>query len=93
MLSCAVWPTGKDHYPTGPAVGAPPIVVVGTTGDPATPYAGTAKLANMLGTGTVVTWNGQGHTAYPETACIRSAVENYLVSLTVPKKGLTCPAG
>jgi pimeloyl-ACP methyl ester carboxylesterase len=93
MLGCAVWPAGKDHYPTGPAVGAPPIVVVGTTGDPATPYAGTAKLANMLGTGTVVTWNGQGHTAYPETACIRSAVENYLVSLTVPPKGLTCPAG
>ena len=49
LLSCAVWPAKKDPYPTGPAKGAPPIVVVGTTGDPATPYESTAKLANMLG--------------------------------------------
>lgn len=92
LLNCAVWPAKKDPYPVGPATGSPPIVVVGTTGDPATPYESTAKLAQMLGTGTVLTWDGEGHTAYPETACIREAVEDYLIALTVPAEGLTCPA-
>jgi pimeloyl-ACP methyl ester carboxylesterase len=93
LVSCAVWPGKKDPYPAGKAAGAPPIVVVGTINDPATPYASTAKLADMLGVGTVVTWQGEGHTAYPNTQCIRSAVDNYLIDLKVPAKGLTCPAG
>ncbi|MDT5026366.1 MAG: hypothetical protein QOE61_2792 [Micromonosporaceae bacterium] len=92
LITCAVWPAKHDPYPVGPAVGAPPIVVVGTKGDPATPYDSTAKLANMLGTGTVVTWDGEGHTAYPETPCIRDAIDGYFINLTVPAKGLTCPA-
>jgi len=92
LLNCAVWPAKKDPYPVGPATGSPPIVVVGTTGDPATPYESTAKLSNLLGTGTVVTWEGEGHTAYPETACIRNAVERYLIDLQKPAAGLTCPA-
>lgn len=92
LLNCAVWPAKKDPYPVGAAKGAPPIVVVGTKGDPATPYESTAKLAAMLGTGTVLTWDGEGHTAYPETTCIRRAVDNYFIDLTVPAAGLTCPA-
>ena len=92
IVSCAVWPIKRDPYPTGQAVGAPPIVVVGTINDPATPYEQTAKLANMLGVGHVVTWQGEGHTAYPQTTCIRLAIDAYLISLTVPADGLTCPA-
>ena len=46
----------------------------------------------MLGTGQVVTWDGEGHTAYPTTKCIRDAVENYFIDLKIPPKGLTCPA-
>jgi pimeloyl-ACP methyl ester carboxylesterase len=92
LLNCSLWPATKDPYPVGPAEGSPPIVVVGTTGDPATPYESTAKLANLLGTGTVVTWEGEGHTAYPETACIRNAVEEYLIDGEKPAAGLTCPA-
>jgi pimeloyl-ACP methyl ester carboxylesterase len=91
MLPCAFWPGKKDPYPAGPAVGAPPILVVGTTGDPATPYENTADLATMLGTGHVLTWEGEGHTAYPSTRCIVTAVDNYLIDLTVPKTGLRCP--
>ncbi len=91
-LICAQWPGKHDPYPTGPAVGAPPIVVVGTTGDPATPYEQTAALARMLGVGTVVTWQGEGHTAYPKTRCVTDAVNRYLVDLKVPPAGLTCPA-
>jgi pimeloyl-ACP methyl ester carboxylesterase len=92
MLSCTYWPGAHDPYPHAAAAGAPPIVVVGTTGDPATPYENTARLAGMLGVGHVLTWEGEGHTAYPNTSCIVSAVDNYLIDLTVPKEGLRCPA-
>jgi hypothetical protein len=92
LLNCSLWLGKRDPYPVGPATGSPPIVVVGTTGDPATPYESTAKLAGLLGTGTVVTWNGEGHTAYPETRCIRNAVDAYFIDLKIPAKGLTCPA-
>jgi pimeloyl-ACP methyl ester carboxylesterase len=91
MISCAVWGAKRDPYPKGKANGAPPIVVVGTVNDPATPYEQTAKLAGMLGVGHVVTWQGEGHTAYPQTTCIRATIDAYLISLTVPADGLTCP--
>ncbi|MDI1465012.1 alpha/beta hydrolase [Catellatospora sp. KI3] len=92
MLTCSVWPGPRDPFPTGEAKGAPPILVVGTKGDPATPYEQTQKLADMLGTGTVLTWDGEGHTAYPETRCISSAVNKYLIDLDVPANGTVCPA-
>jgi pimeloyl-ACP methyl ester carboxylesterase len=91
LVGCAVWPVEPDPYPTGPAQGAPPILVVGTLGDPATPYESTARLADMLGVGTVLTWEGEGHTAYPETTCISDAVDAYLIDLTVPPEGTSCP--
>jgi pimeloyl-ACP methyl ester carboxylesterase len=91
MLGCSVWQAKHDPYPVGKADGAPTILVVGTKGDPATPFESTPKLADMLGTGQVVAWDGEGHTAYPSTKCIRDAVENYFISLTIPPKGLTCP--
>jgi hypothetical protein len=93
MLMCAQWNVKRDPYPTGAAAGSPPIVVVGTTGDPATPYEQTAKLAEMLGNGVVLTWQGEGHTAYPRTRCIANAVDGYLLRLTVPQANTTCPAG
>ncbi|MGK5678506.1 alpha/beta hydrolase [Actinoplanes sp. URMC 104] len=92
MLPCAVWPGERDPYPAGAATDAPPIVVVGTTGDPATPYENTADLASMLGVGHVLTWEGEGHTAYPSTPCIVNAVDDYLIDLKVPQEGLRCPA-
>ncbi|HKT02223.1 MAG TPA: alpha/beta hydrolase [Rugosimonospora sp.] len=92
LLGCALWPAKRDPFPTGQAAGAPPIVVVGTINDPATPYVQTGRLANMLGNATVVTWQGQGHTAYPQTSCIRSTIDAYLINLTVPAANTTCPA-
>jgi pimeloyl-ACP methyl ester carboxylesterase len=91
-LICAQWPGKRDPYPAGKADGAPPIVVVGTTGDPATPYEQTPKLAKMLGVGVVLTWQGEGHTAYPQTRCITQAVNAYLIDLKPPAAGTTCPA-
>jgi pimeloyl-ACP methyl ester carboxylesterase len=92
MLPCTLWPGTRDPYPVGPAASAPTIVVVGTTGDPATPYENTADLAEMLGVGRVLTWEGEGHTAYPSTPCIVKAVDDYLIDLTAPREGLRCPA-
>jgi len=91
-LGCAAWPAQPDPYPTGPAEGAPPILLVGTTGDPATPYEATPKLAEMLGVGVVLTYEGEGHTAYPGPTCVDEVVNAYLIDLTVPDDGTTCPA-
>ncbi|MEV6928604.1 alpha/beta hydrolase [Dactylosporangium sp. NPDC051485] len=89
-LICSQWPGKHDPYPTGPATGSAPIVVIGTLGDPATPYEQAPALAKMLGVGTLVTWKGEGHTAYPQTGCIIDAVNRYLIDLRVPPQGTTC---
>jgi hypothetical protein len=46
----------------------------------------------MLGTGVVLTWDGEGHTAYPQTRCVTTAVDAYLLRQDVPRDGLRCPA-
>ncbi|GGM75065.1 proteinase [Dactylosporangium sucinum] len=89
-LICAQWPGKRDPYPAGAATGSAPIVVIGTLGDPATPYEQAPALAKMLGVGTLVTWKGEGHTAYPKTGCIIDAVNRYLIDLRVPGANLTC---
>ncbi|WP_425955194.1 alpha/beta hydrolase [Xylanimonas sp. McL0601] len=91
-LMCSDWP-----YPVVAqdfdvhAQGAPPIVVIGTTHDPATPYAWAQALAKTLDSGVLVTYAGEGHTAYGRSnACIVDAVDAYFVDGTVPKDGLQC---
>ncbi len=89
---CEVWP----YPPTGvrekiAADGAAPIVVVGTTNDPATPYEWSVSLAEQLSSGVLVTRQGEGHTGYNKgNTCVDTAVEDYLVDGTVPQNGLTC---
>ncbi|MBF9070608.1 alpha/beta fold hydrolase [Streptacidiphilus sp. NEAU-YB345] len=91
-LSCAYWPvsaTGSPHSIA--AKGAAPILVVGTTRDPATPYAWAQGLAAQLSTGSLLTYDGDGHTAYARgSSCIDEAVNNYLLRGTVPAKGTVC---
>ena len=71
--------------------GAAPIVVTGTTRDPATPYEWAQALADQLESGVLVTRDGDGHTAYNSgNECIDEALEAYLVEGTVPEDGLTC---
>ena len=90
---CNGWPASGHTVPKAlPAKGSAPIVVIGTLNDPATPYVNTAELAGNLGVGVVLTWKGQGHTAYLKSDCIDTAVDAYLVAGTVPKTGTTCPA-
>ena len=73
------------------AEGAAPIVVIGTTRDPATPYEEAVALAGKLESGVLVSRDGDGHTAYNKgNDCIDVAVEDYLIEGTVPEDGLEC---
>ncbi|WP_374775115.1 alpha/beta hydrolase [Streptomyces sp. NBC_01310] len=91
-LNCGYWPvkaTGKAKTLT--AKGAPPIVVVGTTRDPATPYKWAQALAGQLESGTLLTYDGDGHTAYGRgSACIDTAINRYLLEGKAPEDGKKC---
>jgi hypothetical protein len=92
LYTCSVWAAERTPLPERDAEGSAPIVVVGTSGDPVTPLPGAVDLAENLDSGVLLTWQGQGHTAYPKTDCVNTAVNAYLIDLTVPMDGLTCPA-
>ena len=93
-LGCQAWGhTGTQPSKKLHAKGAAPILVIGTTGDPATPYEDAVSLADQLDSGQLLTWEGNGHTAYASSGrgpCVIKAVDTYLLSGTMPKKGLTC---
>ncbi len=91
-LPCAFWPVEPSSRFTGPftAAGAPPILVVGTTGDPATPYQWAKALARELRSGVLLTRRGQSHVAYDESRCIRVAVDRYLLTGRPPADGSVC---
>ena len=91
-LPCAYWPVHSDPLPKITAAGAPPILVVGTTRDPATPYRWAQALARELKSGVLLGWNGDGHTAYMMgSPCIDTAVNNYLIHGATPHSGTVCP--
>mgnify|MGYP003343021650 CR=1 FL=1 len=70
---------------------APPLLVVGTTGDPATPYAWSERLSKTLAGSVLLTKVGEGHTAVGGgDPCIDEAVIAYLVSSTLPAVGTRC---
>jgi pimeloyl-ACP methyl ester carboxylesterase len=88
---CAVWPVPATR-PVGPvtAPGAPPILVIGTTNDPATPYAWAVNVAKELQHGVLLTHDGDDHVAYFYSACVRADVQTYLVSGWTPASGTVC---
>jgi pimeloyl-ACP methyl ester carboxylesterase len=91
LFSCQVWQPDRHPLPAVSAPGSPPILVIGTIHDPATPYAAAGVLAKALGTGRVLTWDGEGHTAYGKSDCIDQKVNAYLINRTVPAAGTVCP--
>ena len=91
-IGCASWPY-KSTLERGPlaAKGSAPILVVGTTNDPATPYVWAKNLASQLENGHLLTYKGEGHTAYNKSnSCVNDTVDAFLVDGTVPEKGTTC---
>ncbi|MBA3308512.1 MAG: alpha/beta fold hydrolase [Nocardioidaceae bacterium] len=90
--ACSNWPVeAAEPHPDYSAAGAAPIVVVGTTRDPATPYEGAVKLAETLESGVLLSRDGDGHTAYGMgNSCIDDAINTYLVEGTPPEDGTEC---
>jgi pimeloyl-ACP methyl ester carboxylesterase len=92
-LGCLGWPTAANPLPELTGVGAPTVLVVGTVGDPATPYEWSEQMAQALESAVLLTYEGDGHTAFLRGGpCIDDAVVAYLVDLTVPAEGTRCPA-
>jgi len=89
---CTNWPVPTAKLPDSfTAAGAAPIMVIGPTNDPATPYANAQSLAKQLSSGFLVTYNGEGHTIYAQgVACIDDTVDAYLISGKVPSAGPKC---
>lgn len=91
-LSCVNWPYQGDRERAQlHATGAAPILVIGTTGDPATPYEWAVSLAEQLDSGVLVSYDGEGHTAYNKSnACVQDAVEAYFIDGIVPASDPLC---
>jgi hypothetical protein len=93
-LSCTYWQTPATGLPKKiTAPGTPTILVVGTVNDPATPYQWAQALALQLSKGVLLTFDGDGHTAYYQgSKCIDEVVDNYYLTGNA-KSGITCSDG
>ena len=91
-LTCSMWPYPLAKKPADlTAKGSAKILVIGTTNDPATPYAQAQALAKLLSGGVMVTYNGEGHTAYGRSnSCIDKTVDRYFINNLVPTSDPQC---
>jgi pimeloyl-ACP methyl ester carboxylesterase len=92
LTACGSWAvhSGKKPHPLR-ATGSAPIMVVGTTRDPATPLSWAEGLVRQLDDAVLVKRDGDGHTGYKAgNKCVDEAVEAYLVSGTVPRATVSC---
>ncbi|WP_431949447.1 alpha/beta hydrolase [Actinacidiphila sp. bgisy167] len=92
LSTCAHWPARPTQVARRvSARGAGPILVIGTTRDPATPYDQARALADQLSSGRLLTWDGDGHTAYQRgSRCVDTAVDDYLLRGLLPPTGAVC---
>ncbi|XAS69636.1 alpha/beta hydrolase [Micrococcaceae bacterium Sec5.7] len=90
--NCADWPYKNLRTPAPVKyTGDSPIVVIGTTGDPATPVEWAGSVRRQLGNASLLTWKGEGHTAYGRSnSCVGDAVDGYLVDGTAPADNKVC---
>lgn len=91
-LTCAYWPVPPVGAPMPlEAKGAAPILVIGTTRDPATPLVWAKALSQQLESGRLLTFDGDGHTVYGDgDGCVDKIGNAYLISLTLPAAGARC---
>lgn len=90
-LLCAYWPV-KPTGKAGPldAPGAPPILLVGATSDPITPYKWAQAVNQQIAGSVLLTRTGNGHASYNASACARQIEDAYLIDLKVPAAGTVC---
>jgi pimeloyl-ACP methyl ester carboxylesterase len=94
-MPCGSWPVKTERSSEPPqkvtAEGAPPIVVVGTTRDPATPYEWSVRLHDQLAKSSLITYDGDGHTAYMRSnSCVDRPIDTFYLTGKVPQDGLKC---
>ena len=87
---CVFWPAKADRRIDITGKGAGPIVVIGTTGDAATPLASSRKMANKLEEGRLVVVTANRHTGYGENTCVVEAVDAYVITTKVTFKEKSC---
>ncbi len=92
VLSCYGRPAGTDFIRKIDHPGAPRMLLVGTRGDPATPYEWTEETAERLGSAVIVDHKGEGHTAYAVSTCVKEYVDRFLLDGRLPSGTRSCPA-
>jgi len=91
-IECAFWPVRSTQQPAPAHVsGHFPILVIGSTGDPATPYSWAQALTRELGHARLLTRKGPGHTGYLYSTCVQHWADRYLETLRLPPVGTVCP--
>jgi pimeloyl-ACP methyl ester carboxylesterase len=91
LLQCSVWATPPTRTPAPvTAQGAPPILLVSSSGDPATPHQWAESVESELAHAALVTWQGSSHVAYYYSACVRSIDQAYVLNGTLPANGTVC---
>ena len=88
--TCVFWPKAIDPRIKITGIGAGPIVVIGTTGDPATPLDSTRNMVKTLEDGRLIVVTADQHTGYGLNSCVNDAVDNYLIDLQAPDGELDC---
>lgn len=89
-VGCWGWPVSADSRDAVTAAGSPPIVVVGTKGDPATPYQWAVSLAEQLENGVLVSYEGEGHIAFGTSSCVTDLVTKYFNRNVLPQHETVC---
>lgn len=90
-LQCAFWPVGPKNLQVRLTIGgAPPILLVGGTNDPATPYADAVAVHEQIPGSVLLTREGNGHTSYFDSPCVQVAEDAYLIDLVLPSAGTRC---
>jgi pimeloyl-ACP methyl ester carboxylesterase len=90
-VRCSMWPVEADPLTEVTAPGTPPILVVSTTNDPATPYEAGVRTAETLETGVLLTYEGDGHTVVGNgVSCVDDIVVTYFVDVEAPDDDTTC---
>ncbi|HEV8065084.1 MAG TPA: alpha/beta hydrolase [Acidimicrobiales bacterium] len=90
-LPCNYWPVRPTGKPMTLHLPAPlHILVVGSTHDPATPYAWARALTDQLAGARLLTRSGDGHTGYFSSSCVQEWVDNFLQDLHTPPVGTVC---
>ncbi len=87
---CTFLPPPADPRIDIDTTGAGPIVVIGTTGDPATPFESTVRMANALDEGRLVIVEAESHTGYGRNRCVVDVVNDYLIDLEAPTDETEC---